>query len=386
MSSLQRSLAATLAAIRPVDPALGLRVQARLDAKTKPPGSLGRLEALAVRLAAARGVEVPELPVKAVVVMAADHGVTAEGVSAYPAEVTAQMVANFAHGGAAINALARTAGAEVVVVDMGVRAPVALPGVLSRRIGPGTGNLAVEAAMSRAQAVAALEAGIALVHELADRGVTLLAAGEMGIGNTTAAAALAACLLGEPPEALVGRGTGVDDAGLRRKAQVIGRGLALHAPAVRAAGAEGPLEALARLGGFELAGMAGLCLGAAERRLPLLVDGFISSAAALAATRLAPAVAGYLVLAHRSAEAGHRRVVEALGIEPLLDLGLRLGEGTGAALAMPLCEAAIRVLREMATFADAGVADRTGAAPPPPEQSSRGPTPAAQGPAARRPQ
>jgi len=172
----------------------------------------------------------------------------------------------------------------------------------------------------------------------------------MGIGNTTAASALAAGLLGERAEALVGRGTGVDDAGLRRKAEVVGRALALHVtPGLD------PLDALARLGGFELAGMAGLCLGAAERRIPLLVDGFISSAAALCATRLAPAVAGYLVLAHRSAEAGHRRVVEALGTEPLLELGLRLGEGTGAALAMPLCDAALRVLAEMATFADAGV-------------------------------
>jgi nicotinate-nucleotide--dimethylbenzimidazole phosphoribosyltransferase len=345
----------TLAAIRPIDPELGRRTQALLDQKTKPPGSLGRLEALAVRLAAASGREVPEPPVKAVVVMAADHGVTAEGVSAYPAEVTVQMVANFARGGAAINALSRAAGAEVVVVDMGVAVPVALAGVLSRRIGPGTRNLAAEPAMTRAQAVAALEAGIAIAHDLADRGVTLLGAGEMGIGNTTAAAALAACLLGEPAEALVGRGTGVDDAGLRRKAEVIRRALALHA----APGLE-PLDALARLGGFELAGMAGLCLGAAERRVPLLVDGYISRAAALAAVRLAPAAAGFLVLAHRSAEAGHRRVVEALGMEPLLDLGLRLGEGTGAALAMPLCDAAVRVLREMATFAGAGVSDRAG--------------------------
>lgn len=353
-----KTLETTLAAIRPVDPALEKRVQARLDQKTKPPGSLGRLEGLAVRLAAARGVEVPELPVKAVVVMAGDHGVAAEGVSAYPQEVTAQMVANFVHGGAAINALARAAGAEVVVVDMGVKAPLELAGVRSRRIGPGTRNFAIEPAMTRGQAVEALEAGIAIVHELADRGVTLLGAGEMGIANTTAASALSAGLLGLSADELVGRGTGVDDAGMTRKADAIRRALALHATPGLA-----PLDALARLGGFELAGMAGLCLGAAERRIPLVVDGFISSASALLATRLCPAVAGYLVLSHRSAEAGHRRVVEALGSEPLLDLGLRLGEATGAALAMPLCDAALRVLREMATFADAGVTDRTEAAP-----------------------
>jgi nicotinate-nucleotide--dimethylbenzimidazole phosphoribosyltransferase len=347
-------LAETLAAIRPVDPELGRRTQARLDQKTKPPGSLGRLEEVAVRVAMARGVEVPPLPVKALVVMAADHGVAAEGVSAYPPEVTAQMVANFARGGAAINVLARAAGAEVVVVDMGVRAPVSLPGVLARRIGPGTRNLAAEPAMSRGEAVAALEAGIALARDLAGRGVTLLGAGEMGIGNTTAASALSACLLGRPADELVGRGTGVDEAGLARKREVIRRALALHA----APGLD-PVDALARLGGFEIAGMAGLALGAAASRVPLLVDGFISSAAALAAIRIAPAAAGYLLLSHRSAESGHRLVGEALGLRPLLDLELRLGEGTGAALAMPLVDAAIRILHEMATFADAGVSTRS---------------------------
>jgi len=341
-------------AIRPADPEVGRRTQALLDQKTKPQGSLGRLEELAVRVAAARGEVVPAPPVKAVVVMAADHGVAAEGVSAFPPEVTAQMVANFARGGAAINALARAAGAEVVVVDMGVRAPVALPGVIARRIGPGTSSFTAGPAMTRAQAVAGLEAGIELATELGRRGVTLLGAGEMGIGNTTSAAALSACLLGAPPDELVGPGTGVDEAGLARKRDVVRRAVALH-------GIPGldPVEALARVGGFELAGMAGLALGAAAHRIPLVVDGFISSAAALAAVRIAPAAAGYLVLSHRSAEPGHRLVTEALGQRPLLDLELRLGEGTGAALAMPLVDAALRILREMATFADAGVAERS---------------------------
>ncbi len=343
----------TCAAIRPVDAGVARRTQALLDAKTKPPGSLGRLEELAVRIAAARGTEVPDLPVKAIAVLAADHGVAAQGVSAYPQEVTAQMVANFAAGGAAINALARAAGAEVVVVDMGVRSRVELPGVISRWMGPGTRDLSVEPAMTRDQAVGALEAGIGLARELADRGVTLIGLGEMGIANTTAASALSACLLGADPQAVTGRGTGIGGAALGRKLGVIRRALALHAQPPPS-----PLDALARLGGFEIAGMAGVALGAAERRIPVVVDGFISSAAALAAIRLAPAVGGYLVLAHRSAEPGHAAIAEALGTAPLLDLGMRLGEGTGAALAMGLVDAAVRALREMATFEGAGVSTR----------------------------
>ncbi len=342
----------TLAAIAPPDAALAARTQALLDGKTKPRKSLGRLEALACRIAAARGVAVPEPPVKAIVVMAADHGVAAEGVSAYPQEVTWQMVANFARGGAAINVLARHAGAEIVVVDMGVKEPVALPGVLSRRVAAGSRNLAREPAMTREEAAAAVEAGIAIAQDLAARGVTLVGTGEMGIGNTTAASALTAHFTGAAAEAVTGRGTGVDDETLARKVAAVRRALALHS-----ASASAPLDALARLGGLEIAGLAGVVLGAAARRVPVVVDGFISGAAALAAVRMAPAAAGYLVAAHRSAEPGHRAVLEALGAEPLLDLGMRLGEGTGAALAMTLVDAAIRILREMATFADAGVSD-----------------------------
>jgi nicotinate-nucleotide--dimethylbenzimidazole phosphoribosyltransferase len=344
----------TLAAIRPADADVARRTQALLDAKTKPQGSLGRLEELAVRVAAARGVEVPDLPVKAIVVLAADHGVAAQGVSAYPQEVTAQMVANFARGGAAINALARVVGAEVVVVDMGVKTQVQLPGVVSRWMGPGTRDFSVEPAMTRDEAVRALEAGIGLARELADRGVTLIGVGEMGIGNTTAASALSACLLDADPQAVTGRGTGIGGVALGRKLGVIRRALSLHAHPRPA-----PLDALARLGGFEIAGMAGVVLGAAARRIPVVVDGFISSAAALAAIRLAPAAGGYLVLAHRSAEPGHGAIAEALGTAPLLDLGMRLGEGTGAALAMGLVDAALRALREMATFEGAGVSTRS---------------------------
>jgi nicotinate-nucleotide--dimethylbenzimidazole phosphoribosyltransferase len=342
----------TIARIAPPDPAVARETQALLDGKTKPRGSLGRLEELACRVAAMRGARVPELPVKAVVVMAGDHGVAAEGVSAFPQEVTWQMVANFVRGGAAINVLARQAGAEVIVADMGVRQPVDLPGVRPVRVGAGTGNIAREPAMTRGQAGAALEAGIAIADELAGRGVTLVATGEMGIANSTSAAALAAHFTGVPADLVTGRGTGVDDAGLERKVRAVARALSLHSRA-----AADPLDALARLGGFEIAGLAGLVLGAAGRRIPVLVDGFISSVAALCAVRLAPAAAGYLVAAHRSVEPGHRHVLSALDARPLLDLEMRLGEGTGAALAMHVVDAAIRVLREMATFADAGVAD-----------------------------
>ncbi len=345
-------LADTLARITSPDPAIARETQALLDGKTKPRGSLGRLEELACRIAAARGVPVPELPVKAVVVMAGDHGVAAEGVSAFPQEVTWQMVANFVRGGAGINVLARHAGAEVIVADMGVKQAVDLPGVRQVRVGAGTGNIAREAAMTRDQAAAALEAGIAIAQELAQRGVTLVATGEMGIANTTPAAVLAAHFTGASPEEITGRGTGVDDAGLARKVDAVRRALALHSRA-----AADPLDALARMGGFEIAGLAGLVLGAAACRVPVLVDGFISGAAALAAVRLAPAARGYLVAAHRSVEPGHRRVLAALDARPLLELELRLGEGTGAALAMHLVDAAVRILREMATFADAGVSD-----------------------------
>ncbi len=345
-------LSETIARIGPADAVTGRRTQELLDQKTKPRRSLGRLEDLACRIAAARGTPMPELPRKAVVVMAADHGVAAEGVSAYPQEVTRQMVLNFVRGGAGINVLARHVGAEVVVVDMGVKEPVEAPEVRACRIGSGTRNLAREAAMSRGQAEAALEAGIALAAELADRGVTLLAVGEMGIGNTTSASALTAVFTGCAPREVTGRGTGIDDATLDRKVDAIERALKLHR-----LDSGDPLAVLAALGGFEIGGMAGVVLGAAARRLPVVVDGFISGAAALTAVRLAPDAGGYLIASHRSVEVGHRKVLEALGTLPLLDLDLRLGEGTGAVLAMGLVDASLRVLHEMATFASAGVSD-----------------------------
>lgn len=348
----------TRARIPEVDPAVGEAAQALLDVKTKPRRSLGRLEELACQLAAIRGVARPPLPVKAILVLAADHGVAAEGVSAYPQEVTAQMLANFASGGAAINVLARQADARVVVVDMGVAGTASVPAsgaILERRIAAGTRNLAHGPAMSLAEARAAVEAGIEIASSLAVEGVTVLGLGEMGIANSTAASALAACLMGATAGEMTGFGTGIDAAGFLRKQRVVERALALHG-----AGSAEPLEALARLGGFEIGGLAGAMIGAAAARVALLIDGFICSAAALLAVRLAPRVHPFLLAAHRSTEPGHARILAALGLRPLLDLELRLGEGTGAALALPLLDAAVRVLHEMATFAEAGVAD-TGA-------------------------
>jgi nicotinate-nucleotide--dimethylbenzimidazole phosphoribosyltransferase len=344
-------LAQAIASIRPVNLAAARAAQLLLDAKTKPRGSLGRLEELACRLAAIYRSPQPSLPRKVVVVMAADHGVAAEGVSAYPAEVTAQMVRNFATGGAAVCVLARQAGAALRIVDMGTTG-VASAHVLDRRLGPGTANFTRGPAMSRATAGRALDIGMRLSDELADEGFGLLAVGEMGIGNTTAASALTAVLTGRPVAKVTGRGTGIDEAAWRHKVVVIERALAVNRP-----DAADPLGTLAQVGGFEIAGLTGLMLGAAARGLPVLLDGFITGAAALAAAQLCPAVRAYLIASHRSVEPGHRLILDELGLRPLLDLDMRLGEGTGAVLAMHLAEAALRILSEMATFTAAGVTE-----------------------------
>jgi nicotinate-nucleotide--dimethylbenzimidazole phosphoribosyltransferase len=342
----------TLAAIARVDPAVAAQAQARLDRKTKPRRSLGRLEELACRLAAIHGSSDPPLAARAVIVMAADHGVAEEGVSAYPQEVTTQMVKNFLSGGAAINVLARQQGARIVVADLGTKEPVALPQVRDCRQGDGTANFTRGPAMSRATAARALEIGIGLAAELAAEGVGLLAVGDMGIGNSTAASAVTAALTGQAAENVTGRGTGIDDSRLRLKVDVVERALAVNRPDPADA-----LDVLAKVGGFEIAGLAGAMLGAAARRVPVLLDGFITGAAALAAVGLCPAVGDYLIASHRSVEPGHEIIVRHLAQRPLLDLELRLGEGTGAVLAMSLAEAALRILREMATFDAAGVTD-----------------------------
>lgn len=334
----------------PEDPALEAQARRRLDSLTKPPGSLGRLEDLAVWYCLARGEPLPEIPRKRLFVFCADHGVAGEGVSAYPPAVTRQMTMNFAAGGAAVNVLARHGGIEATVVDVGILDGAPIEGVLDRKIAPGTANLAVEPAMAREQAEAALLVGAESAVEAAAQGATLLIGGEMGIGNTTPAAAVASALLGRPGADTAGRGTGVDDEGVARKALVIDR-------AVARAGSrpDDPVGVLAELGGFEIGALAGLMIGGASRRVPTLVDGFIATAAALVAVRIAPDVRGYLEFAHRSAEQGHRLLLEALGAQPLLDLGMRLGEGSGAALAAAIVDRSVALYREMATFESAGV-------------------------------
>jgi nicotinate-nucleotide--dimethylbenzimidazole phosphoribosyltransferase len=344
----------SLPSIPPVDAAARAAAIARQAELTKPAGSLGRLESLSVQLAGITGLRRPPTARRAVIVMAADHGIAREGVSAYPPEVTAQMVLNFAHGGAAVNVLARQAGARVVVVDMGVASDLPpLEGVLTRRIADGTRSFLREPAMDREQAEAAVLAGIAVVNAEIDAGLDLVATGDMGIGNTTASAAITAVITGRPPSEVTGRGTGLDDAALAAKVAVIERALALHRPDPADA-----IGVLAAVGGFEIGGLAGVIIGAAARRVPVIVDGFISGAAALIATGLAPAVRPYLVAGHRSVEAGHGAVLRHLDLEPVLDLDLRLGEGTGAVLAFGIVEAAVRILDEMATFADAGVSGK----------------------------
>ena len=333
--------------IGPLDADAMDAARAELDRKTKPRGSLGRLEELAVQLA---GIGVGGQRC-AIVVAAADHGYADEGVSAYPAEVTRQMLQVFAAGDAAISVLARQVGAELVVVDAGVREALTDDRVRSVRIGAGTANATRGPAMSREQALAALAAGAELARELAGR-VDVVALGDMGIGNTTAAGALQAVLLDVPAASVSGAGTGLDPDGVRRKAEAIGRAIAANAPL-----GDDPVDVLAALGGFEIALLAGIALGAAAERLAVVLDGFIVTAAALVAARVEPAVADYLIAGHLSPEPGHRLGLDALGLEPLLDLRLRLGEGTGAALALPLLQASLALLTEMATFDGAGVTD-----------------------------
>ena len=341
-----------LPSITPIDDAaLAQRLQQRLDRKTKPQGSLGRLESLALQLGLVQRSEAPRLDRPQMLVFAGDHGLAARGVSAFPSDVTWQMVENFLAGGAAVSVLARQHGLALTVVDAGVAhdfAPRA--GLIDRKIARGTADALAGPAMSEAQCQQALAAGMAVVHELPGNAVLL---GEMGIGNSSSAALLLARLSGQPIDACVGRGTGLDDAGLARKRAVLAQVLERHANATQ------PLEVLVAFGGFEIAMLAGAALQAAAERRVVVVDGFIASAAVLVATRLVPALAGYCVLAHRSAEPGHALMVRELGGEPLLDLGLRLGEGSGAALAWPLLESAVRVLAEMASFESAGVSDRS---------------------------
>ena len=344
----------TIAAIGPLDGDAVAAATARQGALTKPPGSLGRLESLSIQLAGILGQGIPRIEGKAVIVAAGDHGVAAEGVSAYPAAVTPQMALNFLAGGAAINALARQAGADIVVIDAGTAVDLEpQPGLTIAKVGYGAGNIARGPAMTREDAIRCLETGIGAANAQADAGANLIAGGDMGIGNTTPAAAITAVICGADAAAVTGRGTGIDDAGLAAKIATVRRALAVNQPD----GGDG-LDVLAKVGGYEIGVLAGVMLGAAARQCAVVVDGFISGAAALIAWRLCPAIAGRLIAAHRSVEPGHNAALDAMGLTPLLDLEMRLGEGTGAALAMPIIEAAAQCLAEMATFAEAGVSDR----------------------------
>ena len=340
----------TISQIQNVDLAVYQQALERHTTLTKPPGSLGRLEPLGARLAAVQGTVKPRISKKAVTVFAADHGVTASGVSAYPKEVTAGMVHNFLAGGAAINALARSAGAELLVVDVGVDAEFTpYPKLWERKIARGTQNMLDGPAMTPEETGAALNVGLLAAQTLVSRGADLLAGGEMGIGNTTAAAALTAFFTGHSAAEVTGRGTGIDDVGLARKVKVVEAVIAKHQDV------KSPLDALASFGGLEIAALTGFYLGAAAARTPVVLDGFISTAAALVAVALAPAVKDYLFASHLSEERGHRVQLAHLGLEPLFDLNLRLGEGTGAVLAFGLLEGAAATLTEMATFAEASL-------------------------------
>ena len=341
-----------IARIVKLDAAAMQAARERQSTLTKPLGSLGRLEDLSVQLAGIQRRARPDVSSKAIFVMAGDHGCVAEGVSAYPQEVTPQMVLNFARGGAAINVLARHVGARVIVVDMGVAGDCATANVIIRKIARGTRNMAIGPAMSMDEARRCIETGVDIYESELARGLDLAGTGDMGIGNTTPSAAIIAAFTGRSPAAVTGRGTGIDDARLMIKIGVIERALAANKPDPTDA-----VDVLAKVGGFEIGGLAGVIIAAAAHHVPVIIDGVISSAAALIATGLAPQARDYLIAGHLSVEPGHRAALEHMKIEPILDLGMRLGEGTGGALAMSIADAAAKTLSEMATFADAGVSE-----------------------------
>ena len=347
-------LSETISMIKPLDKEAMAQAQARQDTLTKPPGSLGRLEQLSIQLAGIQAKPLPSIKQKAIVTMAGDHGVVAEKVGNWPQDVTAQMVHNFLGGGAGINVIARQVGARVIVVDMGVATDLKPhPRLLSRRVAPGTQNIAQGPAMTEEQAIKAIEAGIEIVTAEVGKGLDIIGTGDMGIGNTTPSAAICAVITGKPVEETTGRGTGLTDEQLAHKIEVVKRAIQVNHP-----DPEKPLDVLAKVGGFEIAGLAGAMLAAAAHRIPVVIDGFISGAAALIATAISPGLKDFLIASHCSAESGHRPLLEYLGLKPLLNLGMRLGEGTGAGLGIFLAETAARVLAEMATFAEAEVSEK----------------------------
>jgi len=347
-------LANTIKMIKPLDKEAMDSARTRQDTLTKPRGSLGRLEELSIKLAGIQGKTLPQIRHKVIFTMAGDHGVAAEGVSAYPAEVTAQMIYNFLKGGAGINVLARQVGARVVIVDMGVATELEPhPKLISRRIAPGTQDMLLRPAMTTEQAVAAIETGIELVGAEVAKGFDIVGTGDMGIANTTSSSAICAVMTGRAVSEVTGRGTGLTDEQLAHKMEVIQRALEVNHPDPAQ-----PLEVLAKVGGFEIGGLVGVMLAAAAHRTPVVMDGFISGAAALIATALAPGLRDFLIAAHVSVEPGHKVALRHLRLKPLLNLNMRLGEGTGAILGIFLAEAAARVLAEMSTFAEAGVSEK----------------------------
>lgn len=340
--------------IQPLDESAAQAARERQDILTKPTGALGRLEELSIQLAGITGNPLPAIKDKVIITMAGDHGVVAEGVSAYPQEDTPLMVENFLSGGAGINVLSRFVGARVVVVDMGVAFDLpARDGLISKKIAYGTANMAQGPAMTREQAETAILSGVEVVEAEIARGLDIVGTGDMGIGNTTPSTAIACVLTGKHPADMVGRGTGMNEEGMKRKANAIERALAVNQP-----NPKDGLDILAKVGGFEIGGLAGVILGAAVNRKPVMVDGFISTAAAMIAIAIAPQCRPYLMMAHQSNEYGHRVMLDWIGLKPLLSLDMRLGEGTGAVLAFQLAEASCKILSEMATFEEAGVADK----------------------------
>ncbi|MGD1118700.1 MAG: nicotinate-nucleotide--dimethylbenzimidazole phosphoribosyltransferase [Dehalococcoidales bacterium] len=346
-------LTKTIDSIKPLDEKAMAAARERQDQLTKPAGSLGRLEELSIRIAGILGKAKPQIKDKAMITMAGDHGVVDEKVGNWPREVTAQMVENFLHGGAGINVLSRLAGARIVFVDMGVASDLKPDkNLIVKKVGYGTKNMCQGPAMTVEQATQAIEAGIEVVNGEAKNGLDIVGTGDMGIGNTTASSAIFAALSGKTAEEVTGRGTGATDEQLAHKIDVIKRALAVNKP-----NPSQPLQVLAKVGGFEIGGLAGVMLGAAAKRIPVVIDGFISGAAALVAVGLAPRMKDYLIAAHVSAEAGHADMLQYLGLKPVLSLEMRLGEGTGAALGIIIAEAGVRTLNEMATFAEAGVSE-----------------------------
>ena len=350
---MNNSLSRILKQIKPLDSKALEAARARQNALTKPRGSLGRLEELSIRIAGIKGEIIPGFEHKAIVTMAADHGVVEEGVTLYPQEVTRQMVFNFLNGGAGINVLARFFGTRVVVVDMGVVGGFEPhPNLVCKMIDFGTRNMTKGPAMTKQQALDAIESGIAVVEAEIAKGLDIVGTGDMGIGNTTASSAIAAVITGKSPEKITGRGEGLDNRQLAYKVKVVQKALDVNKPDSRDS-----IDVLSKVGGFEIGGLAGVMLGAAAHRIPVVIDGFISGAAALIATGLAPGLKDYLIAAHLSAESGHKVLLQHLGLTPLLSLEMRLGEGTGAALGITIVEAAVKTLAEMATFAEAGISE-----------------------------